>query len=61
MSRLSKLEKHVDWRKREDCSRNTLGSAVVANYAMESSVDCTNPTGSKFGAYSLFDNNAVWK
>ena len=37
----------------------SLGGAVIANYAMGSSVDITNPTESKFGAYSLFDNNAL--
>ena len=35
------------------------GGADIANYAMGSSVDITNPTESKFGAYSLFDNNAL--
>ena len=36
----------------------SLGSTFVANYAMSTSADCTNPTESKFGANSLFDNNA---
>ena len=38
----------------------SLGSAVVANFAMGSSVDTTNPTLSKFGAYNLFDDNGVY-
>ena len=37
----------------------SLGGAVIANYAMGSSTDTTNPTESKFGAFSLFDNNVV--
>ena len=36
-----------------------LGGAAIANYAMENSVDVTNPTESKFGADSLFDNNTL--
>ena len=33
----------------------SLGGAVIANYAMGSSTDTTNPTECKFGAFSLFE------
>jgi len=35
----------------------SLGGAVVANYAMGNTADLVNPTETKFGAFSLFDNN----
>ena len=35
----------------------SLGSAVIANYAMGSNTDIKNPTEYKFGAYSLWNQD----